>query len=588
MQQDLRIKIKRYADIAIASLAALSLGLIVSLLGFYFKLEEIHIIRIFTLTGAYIYVAQEILRWLLPRPSWKVIAKNKFENINSLAILLLLLFEKSFILYLFHKLDFLEFIEANIVIYSIINLLVLLGAAYKGIKKRDLIAKINMHPGAIFALSFAIIILIGTMLLMLPRSHAMQPLGFIDAIFTSTSAVCVTGLTTVNTAHEFTLFGKFVVLILIQIGGLGIMTLSTFFAAFFTSGLSYRTNIMMKDLLSQESISEVSKLLIRIMMFTFLIELVGALLIYKSLGGELLSPHWNMLGASIFHSISAFCNAGFSVYPNGLADPAIASNVSFLSIIMALVVLGGLGFAVLANLTTIFHFGRSKRKLRYRFSVSSKLVLATTGALLLLGAAMIMMTESHAMPKGMSFLEKAWHSLFLSVTARTAGFNTYDVGMVSVPGMMLMIMLMWVGASPGSTGGGIKTTTFVVSFVALYNTIRGKKKIEMFGREIDQSVLNKSAMVIFASLFFIFVGCFLLILLEPKQEPMDLIFEVVSAISTVGLSRGVTPDLSAMGKAVVILLMFVGRIGVLTFFMSFAKPKEETRYSLPRESVSIG
>jgi trk system potassium uptake protein TrkH len=452
MQKDIRIRIKKIADIITATLAAMALGLIVSLTGFYFNLEEIQLIRVLTLSAAWIYVIQELFRWLFPLPKWKELKKNKFENLNSLFVLVLLYFEKDFVSYIFHKFSFVEFIEAHIIIYSLINLLVLAGAIYKGVKKRDLIAKLNLHPGAIFALSFAIIILIGTLLLMMPRAHAAQPLSFVDAVFTSTSAVCVTGLTTVNTAEHFTLYGKFVILVLIQIGGLGIMTLSTFFAAFFTGGFSYRANIMMRDLLSQESISEVSKLLVRIMLFTFIIEIIGAILIYWSLGGHLLNPNWQDMGASLFHSVSAFCNAGFSVYSEGLAQKGIASNYPLVGTVMALIVLGGLGFAVLANLTTIFSFNKSKKKLRYRISVASKLVLATSGALILLGTLSFVVTDWNAMPEGFTFLEKLWHSLFLSITARTAGFNTYDVGMLTFPAMMMMIMLMWVGASPGSTG----------------------------------------------------------------------------------------------------------------------------------------
>jgi len=433
---------------------------------------------------------------------------------------------------------------------------------------------INMPPALIFSLSFLIIILVGSGLLMLPNAHKL-PISFLDAFFTSVSAVCVTGLVVVDTATFFTPLGKIIIICLIQIGGLGIMTFTGFFSFIFASGSSYKDRLLLKEIFSSESLDSLVKLLAKIILWTFITEAVGAFLIFRSL-----DPDTNRrLLFSIFHSISAFCNAGFSTLSNGLYTESIRHLYSVHITIAFLIILGGIGFPVLLNVYSFFKqviillIRKIQRRrihaIHTQMNISGRIVVFMTLLLIIGGTALYFLFESENSMSGMNNNQKLITSFFGSVSSRTAGFNIIDMTFWGYPTIFLMIFLMWIGASPGSTGGGIKTTTFAIAFRSAYNSIRGKQKLVIGNREIGSGTISRILAIIFLSILIITVGFFCLLISEPDKNPVHLLFESVSAFSTVGLSIANTSTFSSAGKIVLILLMFIGRVGPLTLFTGF-------------------
>ena len=444
---------------------------------------------------------------------------------------------------------------------------------------------VNMSPALLFSMSFFIIILIGSGLLMLPKAHSL-PLTFLNSLFTSVSAVCVTGLTVVDTATYFTPLGKIIILSLIQIGGLGIMTFTGFFSFIFASSSSFRDRLMLKEIFSSQSLNDLFKLLTKIILWTFLTEIIGGFLIYSSLDTD----SKNKAFFSIFHSISAFCNAGFSTLSDGLYSSEIRNNYSIQIIVALLVILGGIGFPVLLK---IYSFLKQViialiRKVQMRripvihtqMNISGRIVVFMTILLILAGAGLYFLLESENSLSGMDNSKKFIISFFGSVSARTAGFHVTDLSKWGYPTIYLMIFLMWIGASPGSTGGGIKTTTFAIAFRSAYNSIKGGEHLLIGNREIGSGTIIRVLSIIFLSIIIITTGFFFLLLSEPGKNPAHLLFESVSAFSTVGLSIAGTSSYSQTGKIILMLLMFIGRVGPLTLLTGFlvSYHKKYSRY----------
>ena len=432
-----------------------------------------------------------------------------------------------------------------------------------------LISSVKIPPALIFSSSFLIIILIGSGLLMLPKAHNVQ-LSYLDSLFTSVSAVCVTGLVVVDTATTFTILGKIIILCLIQIGGLGIMTFTGFFSYIFISSSSFRERLLLKEIFSSESMNNLFKLLTKILILTFLTEIIGVLLIYSSLDLNV----QNKVLFSIFHAVSAFCNAGFSTLSEGLFSPVIRYNYSVHIYVAFLIILGGIGFPVLIN---VYSFFKNLiifliRKVRLKMipvkpvqrNVSARIVLFMTTFLILAGTGLYYLFESENSLKGIGDTQKIIAAFFGSVSARTAGFNMVDLSFWGYPTVFLMILLMWIGASPGSTGGGIKTTTFAIAFRSVWNNIKGREYFRIGNREIGSNTITRVLSIIFLSIITITSGFFCLLLSEPGKNPVHLLFECFSAFGTVGLSLANTGSFSQIGKIVVILLMFIGRVGPLT------------------------
>ena len=431
--------------------------------------------------------------------------------------------------------------------------------------------------------SFLSIIAAGTILLMLPgATQNGQGLVFIDALFTSTSAVCVTGLIVVDTATHFTLFGELVIMTLIQLGGIGIITFATFLFLFISGGLRVGQMNTLKEMIAEKNTSLVAATLKKVVGFTFFVEGIAVVAYYFSWDVEFTSQGQRLL-FSVFHAISAFCNAGFSLFTNSLADAQNATNWPINITTMILIVLGGLGFTVIWELIQ----RRTERKIwRSHLSVHTRVVLATTGILIVAGTVLIMILEWDKTLAGYSVADKFLLSIFQSITTRTAGFNTLDMGVLGVPAILGMLILMLIGGSPASTAGGIKTTTFAVLIRSMIMSIRGYSRMEIFKRTIPNAVIFRAMTVILLAVSCISISTILLAIVEDHAF-LDLLFEEVSAFATVGLSRGITADLTSWGKSIIIVSMFLGRVGILTFMVAFAGRADNRKYRYPEESIMV-
>jgi trk system potassium uptake protein len=438
----------------------------------------------------------------------------------------------------------------------------------------------RLTPVQLIALYFVLAIILGGSLLALPLSHAPgKNISFLDAVFTATSAICVTGLTVVDTGSSYSLFGQIVILLLIQAGGLGIVTLGTLVA--FASGrrVGFRERMNLQTQLNAFQVGGVLRLIQRIILLTFVIELIGALLLWLSFGR--LEGLWRGLYFAVFHSVSGFNNAGFGLYPTNLM-PFVA-NILVNFTIMALIILGGLGFIVEMNVLSRLREGR-----KVPFTLHSKTVLALTAVLIGVGAVVFLLLEwSHSFA-GLPVWQKIMAALFQSVTPRTAGFNTVDYAQMDESSLLFTMLLMFIGASPGSTGGGIKTVTFFVLIGSVWSISRGRGELALFGRRIALDTVIKSAVISVLSMLIIGAMLTLLLLTDPDKDAFQLAFEAVSAFGTVGLSTGITGAMSDLGKIVLIMLMYLGRIGPLTFALALIEGTPDKKIRYPVEEVVIG
>lgn len=456
------------------------------------------------------------------------------------------------------------------------------------------------NPALLMAACFAIIIIFGALLLLLPRStleHIRLPI--VDALFVSTSAVCVTGLTTVDIAQTFSLEGQIIIALLIQIGGLGVMTITSFFAVFFMGGTSLYNQFALRDMVGSDTFSSLMSTLLYIVSFTFFIEAVGAFFIWISIHSTMGMTLEEEIFFSIFHAVSAFCNAGFSTLSGNLGNANIMyGHSTFYLIISMLVVLGGIGYPILINLWRMFSyyvgrvvrtiFGRSNgKRFIHLFNVNTKIVLRGTLALIVVGTFLIALFEWNGAFASFSAWDKFVHSLFNAVVPRTAGFNSVDLTHFSIMTIIIYLVLMWIGGASQSTAGGIKVNTFMVALANLVSVVRGRQSVTLFGREISAYSVRRVSAVIFGSIVTIFSFFFALVLMEPNLPVKGLLFETVSAFSTVGSSLNITSQLGADSKVVVSLLMFVGRVGLITILMCVVRHGEQPKYRLPKDNVII-
>ena len=455
-----------------------------------------------------------------------------------------------------------------------------------------------LNPAQLFLFSFAFIILVGAALLELPNATTV-PISFVDALFTSTSAICVTGLTVVDTATRFTVLGKSIILILIQTGGIGIMTFTTFFGFFFKGGsTSFTEKFLLSDFFSEDNVSEISKTLLKVIFITMLFELIGAAFLYFSLDSHYFTSIGSKIRFSVFHSVSAFCNAGFSTLTDNLNDYRIRNTYSILYVISFLIILGGIGFPILLNLYTYIKYkilsfisllrnGHKKAYIPMMISLNSRLVIYTTLFLIVIGTVFFFLFERNHTLQGMDLSGKIAHSFFGSVTPRTAGYNSIVMSNLSVAAIVLTIFLMWVGASPVSTGGGIKTSTFAIAILNAFRIARMKRHIEFHNREIHERSVNRAFAIIILSIIILGCASLIMYLLEPDKGPLKILFECVSAFGTVGLSLGITPALNDYSKILLVLLMFMGRMGILTLLFALFRSSKSSVYRYPKENIVI-
>lgn len=455
------------------------------------------------------------------------------------------------------------------------------------------------NPSLILAGSFFLIICIGTGLLMLPRC-TVDGISWVNALFVSTSAVCVTGLVPVDVATTFTSLGQLVIIILIQIGGLGVMTLTCFFAMFFMGNTSVYNQLAVRDMISSDSLSSLLSTVIYILFFTLVIEGAGMLVLFLSIHGTLGMTVQQEMVFAAFHSISAFCNAGFSTLSENLGNPLVMQHHNLLYItISVLIILGGIGFPILVNfkhiagyhLKRLFYFirtgKRDRQRIRHLYNLNTKIVLLTTLILLTGGTIAILLFEWNGAFAGMSMPDKWVQAFFNATCPRTAGFTSIGLTSFSLQSLLLMLLLMFIGGAAQSTAGGVKVNAFAAAVLSLFAVIRGKSRVEVFRRQLSVDSIRRSNATLVMYLMILFLGVFVLSVLEPHASLLALVFECTSALSTVGSSLGLTPALGEAGKLFVSLLMFIGRVGVITIVLGFVPPQKHTKYKYPDDNLII-
>ncbi len=474
-------------------------------------------------------------------------------------------------------------LESGLIIYFIIRLMVLVRYIYA----------VYYNPSILFVGSFFAIILIGSFLLLLPNATT-DGISFTDALFTATSAVCVTGLTVLNVSNDLTFVGQAILVGLVQVGGLGILTFTSFFAFFFRGSSSYKEGLNVSNFIAQDTVKDVLKVALHVVMFTISVEIIGAVLIYSSIANE--PQITNKVFFSIFHAISAFCNAGFSTVPAGLGETFLKFNYYMQWVVMILIVAGGLGYNIIKNfyrhikIRTLEFFDRTRiRKEAHIITVNSKIVLYTTAILLVVGFLLLFVTESGAtLQQHPTLWGKITTSAFNSITPRTAGFQTADMTEYTVPSLIIITLLMWIGASPASTGGGIKTSTFALAILNVIAVAKGKSRIQLWGRRISSDSTSRAFAILCISLMVIGVGIVSILIFEPKgTDLLTVAFECFSAYSTVGLSLNFTPIMTEPSKFVIIIIMFVGRIGMLNLMIGLLREIHHQFYEYPKENIFI-
>lgn len=517
------------------------------------------------------------------------IKNNIFEALIMLSLVLdgvgLLLFREHIIILLLNLVGLPKLSEYFIVFIQLYFFVIV---AIEAAKVSEHLSLITLGPSALLALSFIVLILSGAGLLFLPEM-TFKGISFLDALFTSTSACCVTGLTVVDTATCFTIKGQIIIMLLIQLGGINIISFAAFFATFSKSSSGLRYQSLIKEVVATNRLSDSRSMLRRIIIYSLMIELTGTLLVYLTWPVELgLGGKGYKLFFSLFHAVSAFNNAGFTLFTDNLYEIGVRHAYNLQLVIASLIFLGGIGIMVLED---IFSLERIRERFRLKWKkleVHSKVALYTSFALIFAGAIVFYFVERNNSIKDYGYYGAFVTSVFQSVTCRTAGFNTVDFNHLSQPVLMFMILLMFIGASPASTGGGIKTTTFATLVASTYATIRGKKNVEMLKHTVSFDLIDKAYSIALFSVSLIFISTFFLSITDGNYPFLKLIFEEVSAFGTVGLSTGITPFLSNAGKIILISTMYVGRIGTLTLAVALLRKVKYTNYRYSQISLLVG
>lgn len=577
--------------VLLASIA--SLFVLVYQFGFQQTSETIHhlyLSRIYILLGFFIGIT---LRYIV-RFNEIIQEKLLYLDIGIYFLLFAVLSAKVFFKDIIEQsLPYLAFLSKPLFVYMLMLLLSVIHLS----RQTFTLMQTRIKPSLLFLLSFIFVILIGAGLLMLPNATT-RPIHFVDALFTATTSVCVTGLTTVDVATTFTHIGHVIIMILIQIGGIGVMTFTSFFALSFMGHSSFTSKLMLKDMLNEERIGGLFRVILNILFVTFFIEGIGAYFIYMDIRGTL--PGATLqddIFFAIFHAVSAFCNAGISTLSGNMCDPLVAHNYNLHVWISLLIIFGGLGFPIVFNyLKLLRHFivntfmVATRMQKRYIhtpriINIHTYIVVISTLVLIIGGTILYFIFETDNTLAGLSMKGKLADSLLGAVTPRTAGFTVADMGTLRPVTLMLTLILMVIGAAPMSTGGGLKVTTVFVAIVTALNVAREKEKVEVRKREISPSTIRRAFATIVLYFIFASVAVWMLSYTEEGTPVFTLTFEVVSALSTVGSSLNFTPLLSMSGKLIIICAMLIGRIGVLTFMVSFIREYKKRDYTYPQENI---
>lgn len=474
-------------------------------------------------------------------------------------------------------------LEGGLIVYFILRLMILMRHIYD----------IYYNPAIVFVGSFMILVLTGAFLLMLP-SATTNGISFTNAIFTATSAVCVTGLGVVDTAKDFSFIGQCIIIVLIQLGGIGILTFTSFFAFFFRGSSSFKESLNTKDFIATDGLKDVLRAALNVVIFTISLEFIGAVFIYISVIN--IDTIDNKFFFSLFHAVSAFCNAGFSTFSSGLYDESIRFDYSLQWIIMLLIIFGGLGHNIMFNfyqylkkfVSELFDKKRIHKQIRI-ITINTKIVIYTTAFLLFGGWLFLFISEfNNTLLAHPTLFGKITNAAFCAVTPRTAGFSVLDFTEMTVPSLLFIIFLMWVGGSPASTAGGIKTSTFALATLNIFSVARGKSRIDFLGRRISSESTSRAFAILCISLIVIGTSIMGLLIFEPEGTPLlTVVFECFSAFSTVGLSLNFTPTLTEPSKYVLIATMFIGRIGMLNLMVGMLRHLNHRFYKYPKENILI-
>jgi trk system potassium uptake protein TrkH len=616
-------KARPYLLTAMIPIVVLATGSLVLEYGFRVAPDTYHILHWIELIALAGMMLDLPLRLLLARDRWAMLRFRWLEFAVAVAFVLAVT--------IYHAAGFES--PRRLTLFTV-QIAIVVSVVIRLTEVHRFLATLRVRPALILIGSFATLIAAGTGLLLLPAATAAgkPDTSFMDALFTATSAVCVTGLTVVDTGKHFTSFGQYVIVTLIQIGGLGLMTFGSVFALFLWRGMRLREAMVMREVVSHDLAGEVRRIVLFILIATFCIEGVGALLMLGAWdagisGGP--ATGGDRLYYSIFHSVSAFCNAGFGLYGDNLM--AIRHTWQVNVIIAALIILGGLGFGVLYNVVRMVRYGVFSRDrlaplVKRRLTLQSKLAILMTAVLLVGGTVLVYIFETYQSragvwqattsmaeekakdggaglsavggvsaeeksPLGDTGPERLVNAWFLSVSSRTAGFNSTDTTRLSPPTKFLVVVLMFIGASPGSTGGGIKTVTFAVICLGIWSALRGRPHAQVFHRTIPWDTVTKALAVMAVAALLVAAVSMMICAWGLRDGArftfLDVLFETTSAFGTVGLSTGATPILNTFGRLLIIVTMFLGRIGPLTLLLTLQRRgKASARYTYPTENVT--
>ncbi len=603
--------IQRVTDLAIFINILFSVGFFIYRYGFnlssYEKMKVIESSKVVLIT----FVLAGIVRWLVETKKKEYFQSSWLELfltvITAVHGAVYYLFDISFLKKLVFSLT--EDVVSNIVYQYAITFFILLYIGIYLLRYSEKIALLEVKPAVTFLSSFIVLIIIGTSLLKLPAMTVSgAKLSWINATFTAASASCVTGLSVVDTGTFFTLKGQLVILVLAQLGGIGIVTFATFFALVLTKGFGIKQQSILQDFLSTENLFTTKGLLRRVIVITFIIESLGAILIYLSWDSTLkFDSEAQKVFFSIFHSVSAFCNAGFSLFPDSLHSSMLSDETTLFSnvgmdvniremfglhfSIGLLIIMGSIGFTVIED---VFPFRRIEGKFHVikpikQWKISTKIIMYATALLIGIGFLLFFTLEFNHL-KDKTLPNALVTALFQSITLRTAGFNTLDFASLSIPTTIICIFLMFIGAAPGSTGGGIKSTTFYVLLLSAIASIRNSENIEVGKRTIPNGIINRAYSIFLFATTYNLIAIFILSITERESgiEILPLVFEQISAFATVGLSMGATASLTFFGKMVIIFSMYVGRVGTLTLALALSSQVKTTSYKYPTVNIMVG
>lgn len=594
LRENIKLLVWDYIDVVHNNLRYISIfvsfftiSVIAYFYGFKQNEQSIYFCNIIIHCSLMFYVLKYLLSAIFSIHSTTYIKKHKFQGIMISFIIIWFLFK-----YIFH-LDIENKLFSNFELTDISNITILIIQIYFFILMLfDLsnighfFTKLKFGPGGWMIGSFLLLISTGTVLLMLPEMTT-EGIRFIDALFISTSASCVTGLATLEVANAFTLKGHFIILMLIQLGGINIVCFATFLTSFYR-GKNLRYQFVMKEMLST-TLRGTNSLIKEIFIYTFVIEIIGTIAFFL---------YWNHnqfysdsiiknLFLSVFHAISAFNNAGLSIIEGGMTSPLFRHDQYVQYITGFLIILGGIGFITINDVFyTVIH-NPHKKPFWIRIQVMSRIILKMSLILIIVGTFAFFIFEFNNVSQGTSLSDRISTAFFSTISCRTAGFSVVDTNLLSTPTIIVFLLLMLIGGAPSSTAGGIKITTFYILIKSALSTIRGKKEVSICNRAIPFSLVDRAYAVVLFSLTIIFLGSLIISYSDPQCTFKDIIFEIISALGTVGLSMGITTSLSFVGKFTLILIMFVGRITILTIAISVVRKAMYTNYSLAKTNLNL-